>query len=206
MTRKGSKSLLCRRRPVQNRARVTVEAILDAAVKLLKRSGAASITTNQVADTAGVSIGSVYQYFPNKHALFIALHERHISQVDAAVRRTIRERSDASLERLVRALVDGMVETHASDPELAELLQSEVPHRAGSTVEFAVRLADAFQTALAPHAKILSRRTDLPTRAFVMASLVEALGHAIVLRRPKGLSLERARRECCRAILAYLRT
>ena len=60
---------------------MTVDAMLDAAVKLLKRGGASSITTNRIAETAGVSIGSVYQYFPNKNALFVALHERHIIAV-----------------------------------------------------------------------------------------------------------------------------
>jgi AcrR family transcriptional regulator len=52
---------------------VTVDAMLDAPVKLLKRGGASSITTNRIAETAGVSVGSVYQYFPNKNALFVAL-------------------------------------------------------------------------------------------------------------------------------------
>jgi AcrR family transcriptional regulator len=66
---------------------VTVDAMLDTAVKLLKRGGASSITTNRIAETAGVSIGSVYQYFPNKNALFVALHERHIGLVAEVIQR-----------------------------------------------------------------------------------------------------------------------
>ena len=71
--------------PTQDRAQVTVEAMLEAAVKLLKKGGSSAITTNRIAETAGVSIGSVYQYFPNKRAIFIALHERHIAQVDSVL-------------------------------------------------------------------------------------------------------------------------
>jgi AcrR family transcriptional regulator len=183
---------------------VTVEAMLDAAVKLLKRGGASAITTNRIAETAGVSIGSVYQYFPNKNALFVALHERHIGLVAEVMRRRMTECTDASLEHLVESLVEGMVEVHTADPELSELLGSEVPHRADGTVEFSIRFHEAFRTALAPHAASFGTKIDLDTRTFVMANMVDALGHAVVLRRPRALSLARAKAESCRAILAYL--
>lgn len=77
-----------RRRPKQRRARETVEAILDAVTKILKREGSQALTTNRIADVAGVSIGSLYQYFPDKRAIFIALHRRHIEQMDRLVERT----------------------------------------------------------------------------------------------------------------------
>jgi AcrR family transcriptional regulator len=198
------RSSIRRRNPSQERAKVTVDAMLDAAVKLLKRGGAFSITTNRIAETAGVSIGSVYQYFPNRNALFVALHERHIGVVAEVIRRRLTECGDSSLERLVESLVDGMVEVHTVDPELSELLGSEVPHRADGTVDFTIRFHEAFRTALSPHAEGFGRKIDLDTRAFVMANMVDALGHAVVLRRPRGLSLAKAKAESCRAILAYL--
>jgi AcrR family transcriptional regulator len=193
-----------RRRPVQQRAQVTVDAMLDAAVKLLKREGALSITTNRIAETAGVSIGSVYQYFPNKQAIFIALHERHIGQVDRVIQRRMIESEDATLEELIASLIDGMIEAHTADPELSELLQSEVPDRADGTREFSVRLHQAFRRALAPHKQEFGRKIDLDTRTFFVSNLVEALGHAIVLRRARGLSLSRAKAELLRAVMAYL--
>jgi len=183
---------------------VTVDAMLDAVVKLLKRDGASSITTNRIAETAGVSVGSVYQYFPNKSALFVALHARHIGLVAGVIRRRMTEYPDSSLEHLVESLVEGMVEVHTADPELSELLGSEVPHRADGTVDFSIRFHEAFRTALAPHTASFGRKIDLDTRAFVMANLVDALGHAAALRRPRGLSLARAKAESCKAILAYL--
>jgi AcrR family transcriptional regulator len=200
-----AKKTSVRRKPTQERAQVTVEAMLDAAVKLLKRGGSSSITTNRIAETAGVSIGSVYQYFPNKRAIFIALHERHISQVDRVIQRRMVESAEAPLEELIASLIDGMVEAHTVDPELSELLQSEVPHRADGTRDFSVRLHGAFRNALASHARELGRRIDLDMRAFFVSNMVEALGHAIVLRRPAGSSLSQARAELLRVIVSYLR-
>src|SRR5580658_4614608 len=127
-----------RRKPVQARAQVTVEAVFDAAIKLLKRAGSASLTTNRIAETAGVSIGSVYQYFPNKHAVFIALHQRHIAQVDDIMRRHLSRPDLETLDDLIASMIDGMIGAHRVDPELFELLQTEVPHRADGSADFAV--------------------------------------------------------------------
>lgn len=178
--------------------------MLDAAVRILKRSGVSSITTNRIAETAGVSIGSVYQYFPNKRAIFIALHERHIAQVDRVIDHCLAESADASLEELLAALIDGMIEIHSADPALSELLHSEVPHCAAGTQDFSARLHPAFRKALAPHAREFGRRIDLDMRAFFVANMIDALGHAAVLRRPKDISLPRAKVEMLRTILAYL--
>jgi AcrR family transcriptional regulator len=200
-----AKRTAARRAPVQERAQVTVEAMLDAAIRLLKRGGAASITTNRIAETAGVSIGSVYQYFPNKRAIFIALHDRHIRQVDRVMERRMVESAEATLEGLIASLIDGMIEAHTVDPELSHLLQAEVPHRANGSRDFSVRLHGAFRTALASHARELGDRIDLDMRAFFVSNMVDALGHAILFRRPPGSSLARARAELLRAILACLR-
>jgi AcrR family transcriptional regulator len=194
-----------RRKPTQVRAQATVDAMLDAVVRLLKRRDASSITTNHIAEAAGVSIGSVYQYFPNKRAIFVALHERHIREVDRVIQCRIRESAGESLDSLVSSLIDGMIELHAADPELSVLLDSEVPHRADGTREFSFRLQDHFRTALAPHAKSLGGTTKLDVRAFLLGNMVDAFGHALVLRRPPGLSLRGARGEVCRAILACLK-
>jgi AcrR family transcriptional regulator len=204
MNRKTKRSWSPRRNPVQERSRVTVDAMLDAAVKLLRRSGISAVTTNRIAETAGVSIGSVYQYFRNKHALFVALHERHIRQIDDILRRRIEACAESSPERLVESLLDGMVEAHAADPELSELLDSEVPHRADSSVEFPIRFHEDFRAALARRMNLRGRKVDLDLQAFILVNLIDSLGHALVLRRPRSVSLARAKRACSRAILASL--
>ncbi len=193
-----------RREPQQRRARDTVEAVLDAVVRILKREGVGAVTTNHVAEVAGVSIGSVYQYFPDKRAIFAALHERHIQEIDRLVETKLMEHAASPLDTLMRAMIEAMIDAHTPDPELYELLSTEVPHRAEGTRDFAVRLHGAFRLAIASRTDQTKKRRDLETVVFVVTHMVEALSHGAVLRRPARLSLAAAKEEAVRAVLAYL--
>jgi AcrR family transcriptional regulator len=194
-----------RRRPKQRRARETVEAILDAVTRILQREGSQAITTNRIAEIAGVSIGSLYQYFPDKRAIFIALHRRHIEQMDRLVERTLVEHATSSLEDFMRAMVDAMIDAHSGDPEFYQLLMVEVPHRAEGSQDFAVRLNGAFRLAIA--AKERSRsENQLDKAAFIVANMIDGLCHGAVLRRPARVPLREAKDEIVRALVAYLRS
>jgi AcrR family transcriptional regulator len=195
-----------RRQPKQRRSRQTVDAILEAVIRLLKRSGSNAITTNRIAEIAGVSIGSVYQYFSNKRAIFVALHQRHVDSIDRMIQGKVVQYAAAPLKDLVRALVEGMVEAHETDPELYGVLFEEVPHRADGTQEFAVRLHSVFRLAIAAraHEVEMKKRRDLDKVVFVVTHMVDALSHGAVLRRPPGLSLAEAKEEAVKAVLAYL--
>jgi AcrR family transcriptional regulator len=190
------------RKPQQLRARQTVDAVLDAVIRILRREGFGAVTTNRIAEVAGVSIGSVYQYFPHKRAIFSALHQRHIDVIDRLINATLVEHASSSLDELIRAMVDAMIDTHTADPELYELLASEVPHRADGTRDFATRLHGAFRLAISSKARDLGKNLD--KTVFVVANMVESLSHAAALRRPRGLSLADAKEEAVRAVLAYL--
>jgi len=203
--RKLSKKSSRRRKPKQRRSRQTVEAILDAVLRILRREGNRGVTTNRIAEVAGVSIGSVYQYFPDKRAIFAALHERHIEQIDRMVERTLVEHAASPLTELMTALIEGMLEAHRADPELYEMMAAEVPHRAGGTRDFSVRLHGAFRLALAARARELKKGRDLDRMAFVVGNLVDALSHAALMRRPAGMTLAQTKAEAVRAVLAYLR-
>lgn len=93
-----------RRAPRQSRALVTRDAILIAAERVLERHGAAHLTTNHVAEVAGVSIGSVYQYYPNKQALIAALIDRNTAQVVDRARDVLALHARAPLEVAVIAV------------------------------------------------------------------------------------------------------
>lgn len=84
-----AKSDIVRREPKQNRSRQTVDAVLEGVQLVVRRHGPQSITTNRIAEAAGVSIGSLYQYFPNKRAIFTALHERHVDEVRLVIEQTM---------------------------------------------------------------------------------------------------------------------
>jgi AcrR family transcriptional regulator len=162
---------------------------------VLKHDGVDAVTTNRIAEVAGVSIGSVYQYFPDKRAIFVVLHQRHLDEIDRMVERKLIEHAASPLDILVRVMVEAMVEAHTRDPELYELLLTEVPHRAEGTRDFSVRLHGAFRLAIAARAQELRTRRDLDLTVFIVTHMVEALAHGAVLQRPAGVS---RRKKLCR--------
>ncbi|ULT68474.1 MULTISPECIES: TetR/AcrR family transcriptional regulator [unclassified Pseudomonas] len=111
-----------RKAPSQRRSAHTVEAILEAAARILETQGLTACSTNAVAQRAGVSIGSLYQYFPNRDALTVALIERETAQL----LRDIQAASDLSgaLER-IRAMVQAAVAHQLRRPELARVIDFE---------------------------------------------------------------------------------
>lgn len=103
-----------RKTPVQARATVTVEAIFEATIQVLLSHGADRLTTTRVADRAGVSVGTLYQYFPNKQALLFAVFEAHMEnvtgKVEAACLHAHRRPLAAMMQQVVEAFVDAKME------------------------------------------------------------------------------------------------
>jgi AcrR family transcriptional regulator len=114
-----------RKAPQQARSRFTIDAILDAAAHILGERGWAGLTTNRVAEAAGVSIGSLYQYFPNKLALIEAVRRRHFEEVLAVLHAAAEDRTPR--KRRIAALVDGMIAVHSRYPAAHRVLLEEVP-------------------------------------------------------------------------------
>lgn len=193
----GSRSLMRRRAiasrrrvrtPRQARSRATVDAIVTATARILVRDGWARLTTNAVARTAGVSIGSLYEYFPDRDALAAGLLERHLARGEAivAARLAAVGADPPSVAALVDAIVDGAVALHEDDPALHRRLSSEVP------VPSALRArADALAgTVVAALAAALradpTRPTDDPELAAqLVVDAVDALVHRWVVE-PSG--------------------
>jgi AcrR family transcriptional regulator len=125
-----TRPLVPRKLPRQERAQETVGAILKAAAAAFARDGYASTTTNHIARRAGVSVGSLYQYFPNKDAILGALYERHTADVDVAVERAIAEMADARipLRRALDGLLERLQELHDGDPDLMSAASQQAVH------------------------------------------------------------------------------
>ncbi|MBB4570706.1 TetR/AcrR family transcriptional regulator [Rhizobium leucaenae] len=119
-----------RKKPSQARSRATVDAIIEAGARILGDREWAGFTTNIVAAVAGVSIGSLYQYFPDKLSLVEAIRRRHFDEVLAVLRQATA--SDLPLQQSVEALVQGMIDAHNVNPELHRVLLDEVPGLEGS--------------------------------------------------------------------------
>lgn len=114
-----------RKQPTQARSRMTVGAIVEAATRILSDLGWAGFTTNKVADAAGVSIGSYYQYFPDKHSLIEAIRNRHLEDCRAVLKGALKR--DKPLLPFVRELVDDMIAVHSVAPGLHRVLLDEAP-------------------------------------------------------------------------------
>lgn len=112
-----------RKAPQQKRSRATCEAILQAAGEILARDGQAGLNTNHVAEQAGVSIGSLYQYFPNKQAIVVALirdfRQEMLRDIDAAAALSEQVGLKETLRRIVRA----GLRHHLRNPERVEALE-----------------------------------------------------------------------------------
>jgi len=94
-----------RKKPRQARATVTLEAIFEATIQVLLAEGLHRLTTTRVAERAGVSVGTMYQYFPHKQALLYALNERYLDVVAERVENTCVDHRGASTSQMVEALV-----------------------------------------------------------------------------------------------------
>ncbi len=123
----ASTRLAPRKTPVQARAVETRARILDAARTVYAEYGYAAGTTNRIADEAGMSVGSLYQYFPNKDAILVELVRDHIEDGTAQVLDAVAGAGAADLPALVRAVVTAMVAVHADDRRLHQVLFEESP-------------------------------------------------------------------------------
>lgn len=114
-----------RKQPRQARSRATVEAVIEAGARILSEQGWAGFNTNKVADAAGVSIGSLYQYFPDKLSLVGAIRRRHIDDSLDAVRSALAKTH--SVAGFVEILVTNIIAAHSIHPGLHRVLLDEAP-------------------------------------------------------------------------------
>lgn len=112
----------------QARSKNTVEAIIEAATRILASDGWDALNTNSIARIAGVSIGSVYEYFPNKGAIVDVIIDRHLTSGEARLAAFAANAPDQlPLEKVVELLVQGFVDIHCNNPKLHRALSGEVP-------------------------------------------------------------------------------
>jgi AcrR family transcriptional regulator len=191
----------------QERSRATVEALLDATARVLRRDGYDRASTNRIAATAGVSVGSLYQYFPNKEALVAALVARHNREMLQLLRDALREVASLDLASAIRELVRAAVEAHLVDPALHRIFDEQVP-RTGQLAKIEALQGETFQlvrTYLEERRKEISVR-DLDSATSILVTAVEALTHQFVINKPDALDGDRDRfiDEVTRLVLGYL--
>jgi AcrR family transcriptional regulator len=113
-----------RKSPVQARSAASVDAILEATIQVLLHVGKDRLTTTRVALRAGVSVGTLYQYFPNKIALLQAALKRHLDEVTEAVELVCKEQKGKTLRQMVTALITAFLEAKMRDAKTSVALYS----------------------------------------------------------------------------------
>ncbi len=191
----------------QKRSQLTVNALLEATARILVREGFDKASTNRIAEVAGVSVGSLYQYFPSKEALVAALIDRHNQKVMQAVQCELAEAVNFPMEHAVRKLVAVAVKAHRIDPKLHRVLSEQIP-RVGrlEKVETFNRENYALFRAYLESRRQEIRAVDLGLAAFVCVTTIEALTHAAVLHQKlvSHQATEALVDEATRLVVGYL--
>lgn len=157
-----------RRRPTQARSIATYEAIVEAAARVLVRDGPALLNTNRVAKVAGVSIGTLYQYFPDKNAVVAALAEREVARVDAALEALLAATIDLPFDEFCEVAVRGLFAMRQQNRLIVLLHDQQVP-----SIGIERHLTDIAERQRATIRRALERRRDqLPSTDIDLASFV----------------------------------
>jgi AcrR family transcriptional regulator len=154
-----------------------VETILDATTRILVKDGYVHLTTNSVADVAGISIGSLYQYFPNRDALITGVAQRYSDKMKSELSEILIKTKSASLRAAITAMVKGIAARNAINPALNHILNHELP-RLGNMEwrdDIAARSLAIAESLLAAHRSELRSNINLKTAAFLIAKAVEAV-------------------------------
>ena len=165
-----------RKIPKQKRSKATVDAILEATAQLLLTAGISGLTTNKVAEKAGVSIGSLYQYFPNKNSLIAALIENHVDlEVRVLSEVLMRYQHDDDIT-LIRAIVRTLLQVHEDDFPLSKILHEQVSHvECREALRKATRLFEEWGFHLLKNRHPHQPEAQLKAQAFVLVNTLDAV-------------------------------
>lgn len=197
--------LSARKKPSQDRSQKTVDALLAATTRILVKEGYDRASTNRIAEVAGVSVGSLYQYFPNKESLVTALMQRHYDEMEKLLVGRLASVADRPVPEIARALVHAMVEAHAGESDLHRVLSEEVSRRARDA-----RLAPLVERMRDALVRLLSSRRDelrcenLPLAMHLVSVAVEALTHDALPSLPNGTGAATWADEVSDLVVRYL--
>ena len=171
-----------RKRPRQARSVATVDALLEATARVLVKHGYDGLSTNRVAEAAGVSIGSLYQYFPSKEAMVGELLEKYSSLFQQLLMKLLTPDEARTPRGVAEAVVRAMVELKRTNPKLARVLREQIP-RVGRMNRYEENLAQTVvaATVFLEHHREALRVTRVRDAAFIMVHAVEAATHAGVI-------------------------
>jgi AcrR family transcriptional regulator len=194
-----------RNQPQQPRSRATVSLILDAAIRVLDREGLDAFTTSRIAEVAGVSVGTLYQYFGHRDAILNALQDRELERASAMLQRVLENPAQASDREVARAVVGELLTLYRAAPALHRVLAVEglrftPAERVQAFDARIVASVKAFLTLAGPRI----RPKNLEAAAFVIYQSVRATMLAYLLERPATVDDALLVEEVTELIVRYL--
>jgi AcrR family transcriptional regulator len=182
-----------------------VETLLDAAARVLIREGYSRTTTNRVAQEAGVSVGSLYQYFPSKDAIVVALLRRHRQAMLEVLATQLAGIDQAPVETAVREVIRAVLKAHGVNPRLhkvmiEQLLRRDARAEVGDFEPKVEELVRAAQMARKEHLRV--KHVDLA--AFLLVRLVISVSQTVVVDHPERSRDPRLEDEMTDLVLRYL--
>ena len=193
----------------QQRSRATVDNLIEATARILVKEGFDKASTNRSAEVAGVSIGSLYQYFPSKEALVAAVIERHQQEIMRTVRGELAQVATLPMNEAMRRFVAVALEAHCLDPHLHRVLTEQIP-RVGKLENQGIFSRENFTLFRAYLEGIRSELgvQNLELASFVCVTTIEALTHNAVLHHREVLTDDRKEalaQEGARLVTGYLK-
>jgi len=184
-----------RKSPVQARSAASVEALLEAAIQVLLNVGKERLTTTKVALRAGVSVGTLYQYFPNKSALLQAALKRHLAEVAEAVELVCKEQKGSTLRQMVTALVTAFMLAKMKDAKTSVALHSVSSDVDGAQIvqQMGTRFNRAIVRMLATSCEPLT--TDPEIAAFMLQGALVGVSRSLLESGAPEERFETVRRE-----------
>lgn len=193
-----------RKTPVQARSQHTVDAVFTATIQVLLDGGLERLTTTRVAERAGVSVGSLYQYFPNKHALLAAVLSRHLEGVVSAVEAACAGAKGAPVAQMAQALVDAFMDAKLADPQVSRALHAVAAEVGGEAI--VARVTQRAQLALCDMLATAADRRfdDLALVSFVLSTTLGGPVQALLQAGAGPAQAQQLRAQLARLATGYL--
>jgi AcrR family transcriptional regulator len=196
-----------RKSPVQARSAASVDAILEATIQVLLSVGKERLTTTRVALRAGVSVGTLYQYFPNKGALLQAALKRHLDEVTAAVEQVCREQKGSTLQNMATALITAFLAAKMRDAKTSVALYSVSSDVDGAKIvqQIGARSNKAIVAMLASASDPLSEAKDPQVVASMLQAALVGVSRSLLESGAPEKQFDTVRQELIFFLTAYLK-
>ncbi len=204
MNRPSPSLLKPRKAPQQARSAVTIEAIQEATIQVLLAGGVGRLTTTRVAQRAGVSVGTLYQYYPHKQALLFALVERKFDEIQDALLLAAEQLTGRDLATIAQGLAHAWL-----DAKMADIVSSRAIYGISAEFDMSEPMDRAARCMTELFAELLksapgARFADPQAVGFMLAALLGGTVRVVMEVSDSHAGLERLRTELPRACHAYL--